>query len=120
MFIRGVAQIIKMKERPVIGFIEVVQLENFTVSAKIDTGADASSIDIGLAAKLRLGPVIQKTKVRSTNGKTRRPVILVALKIAGKEINGLFNLSDRHKLKHKVLIGKNILKEGFMIDPLKN
>lgn len=113
------AIILCMKERPIVGLIEPIQIQQTTVSAKIDTGADTSSIDIGLAAKLQLGPVIQRMRIKSSHGKTRRAVISIEFTLAGAPINGLFNLSDRHRLKHKVLIGKNILKQGFIIDPLK-
>ena len=108
-----------MSERPVIGLIEQIELENTTIAAKIDTGADVSSIDIGLAADLQLGPVVQKTHVKSSHGKTRRAVISLTFTLAGKQVTGFFNLADRHKLKYKFLIGKNILQEGFLIDPLK-
>tara|TARA_Y100000310_G_C20545930_1_gene745567 strand:- start:141 stop:470 length:330 start_codon:yes stop_codon:yes gene_type:complete len=108
-----------MSERPIVGLIEQIQLENTTVAAKIDTGADVSSIDIGLAADLQVGPVVQKTRVKSSHGNTRRAVISLTFTLAGKEVTGFFNLADRHKLKYKLLIGKNILQEGFMIDPLK-
>ena len=108
-----------MENRPTVGFIEEIHIENKPVSAKIDTGADTSSIDIGLAADLQLGPVVQKTRVKSSHGKTRRAVISITFTLAGKQVTGFFNLADRHKLKHKVLIGKNILQEGFIIDPLK-
>jgi len=108
-----------MEERPVIGFIEQIVLEDQTIPSKIDTGADTSSIDISLAAELQLGPVVQKTKITSSHGKTRRAVISLTFDLAGKQVTGFFNLADRHNLKYKVLIGKNILKEGFIIDPRK-
>lgn len=108
-----------MKERPVVGFVESLSIHDKIISAKIDTGADTSSIDIGLAAELQLGPVIQKSRIKSSHGRTRRAVIALTFTLAGATVHGLFNLSDRHKLRHKVLVGKNILKQGFIVDPLK-
>jgi len=108
-----------MVERTILGFIEKIRIQDKIVSAKVDTGADGSSIDIGLAAELRLGPVIRKSYIASSHGETRRPVISAEFILAGKKTTALFNISDRHKLKYKILIGKNILKEGFIIDPLK-
>jgi len=108
-----------MEERPIVGFIEDVFIQDKKIPAKIDTGADGSSIDIGLAAELQLGPVVQKSRVFSSHGKTRRAVISVTVIIAGKQITSLFNIADRHKLRYKLLIGKNILQDGFIIDPLK-
>lgn len=108
-----------MVERPVVGYIEDIKIRGKTIPAKIDTGADVSSIDIGLAAELRLGPIIKKSRIRSPHGKTRRAVISVDFSIVGKETKGSFSLSDRHRLKYKVLIGKNILSQGFIVDSLK-
>ena len=108
-----------MPKRTTVGFIEPIQLMDHEIPAKIDTGADVSSIDIGLAAKLQLGPIVQRSRIKSAHGRTRRPVISVDFIMAGKKVTGLFNLSDRHRLKYKILIGKNILKEDFIIDPLK-
>ncbi len=31
-----------------------------------------------------------------------------------------FSIADRAHMKYKVLIGKNILKKGFLIDPSKD
>ena len=36
-----------------------------------------------------------------------------------KEIKTDFTLADRSNMKYSVLIGQNILKQGFLIDPSK-
>ena len=108
-----------MANQSVVGFIETIRIDGKEFSAKIDKVAYVSSIDIGLAADLQLGPIVQKTRITSSHGKTRRAVIPLEFVIVGKKVTAHFNLADRHRLKYKILIGKNILKEGFIIDPLK-
>ncbi len=65
------------------------------VMAKIDTGATKSSIDIGLATKLKLGPVIKSKMVKSAHGNKLRPVIEAEILIAGKKMKTEFTLVDR-------------------------
>jgi len=90
------------------------------VTAKIDTGATRSSIDIKLASKLSLGPVIKSKMVRSAHGNKLRPVIEAELLLAGKKLKSEFTLADRTQMKYAILIGVNVLKHGFLIDPSIN
>ena len=107
----------------VIGLAEKVSIKydsgNKTVIAKIDTGATKSSIDTNLAAELRLGPVIKSKLVKSAHGSKLRPIIEAAIELAGKKIKSEFTLADRAHMKYRILIGQNILKDGFLIDPTK-
>ena len=109
--------------RVVIGLAEkvIVQYHNGkkSVIAKIDTGATKSSIDTNLAAELKLGPVIKSKLVKSAHGSKLRPVIEAAIELAGKKIKSEFTLADRAHMKYRILIGQNILKDGFLIDPTK-
>ena len=89
------------------------------VIAKIDTGATKSSIDTNLAAELRLGPVIKSKLVKSAHGSKLRPIIEATIELAGKKIKSEFTLADRTHMKYRILIGQNILKDGFLIDPTK-
>lgn len=89
------------------------------VIARIDTGATNSSIDEKLAKELDLGPELKHTKVKSTHGTRYRPVVIVDVLIAGQHKNSEFTIADRAHMKYKVLIGQNILKKGFLIDPSK-
>lgn len=89
------------------------------VIAKIDTGATKSSIDTSLAAELRLGPVIKSKLVKSAHGSKLRPIIEATIELAGKKIKSEFTLADRAHMKYRILIGQNILKDGFLIDPTK-
>ncbi len=87
--------------------------------AKVDTGATKSSMDSRLAARMHLGPVIKTKLVKSAHGNRLRPVIEAHIKIAGKKLKAEFTLADRIHMKYHVLIGQNILKHGFLIDPSK-
>lgn len=107
----------------VIGLAEKVHVHcNGTkknVISKIDTGATKSSIDTNLAAELKLGPVIKSKLVKSAHGSKLRPIIEATIELAGKKIKSEFTLADRAHMKYRILIGQNILKEGFLIDPTK-
>ncbi len=107
----------------VIGLAEKVAIEyqngKKNVIAKIDTGATKSSIDTNLAAELKLGPVIKSKLVKSAHGSKLRPIIEATIELAGKKIKSEFTLADRAHMKYRILIGQNILKYGFLIDPTK-
>ncbi len=113
-----------MAEEPtVIGLVEPVAIihgeERDEVKARIDTGATRSSIDLALASKLRLGPVIASKVIRSANGAKLRPMVEATVELHGKRITATFTLADREQMQYQVLIGQNILKRGFLIDPNK-
>jgi hypothetical protein len=111
------------KEQKIIGIIEEIIIfsknENLKVKAKIDTGATRSSIDLNIVEKLKLGPIIRTKLIRSVEGTSKRPVIEVKIKFAKKIITEEFTVANRSKMKFPVLIGLNILKKGFIIDPNK-
>jgi hypothetical protein len=103
----------------VLGCIETVNIKGRKFKARIDTGARTSSIDKFLAKRLSLGPVIKKTKITSSHGESLRPVIRTNIKIKDSSIKVSFNLADRSKMKYKVLIGRNVLRNRFLIDVSK-
>ena len=109
----------KWMEKSVIGMREKVKVCDKAVVARIDTGATISSMDSKLASQLELGPVVRTATVVSSHGKQVRPVVKIPLKIAGRKIRASFNITDRSHMKYKVLIGRNILKKGFLIDTTK-
>ncbi len=113
-----------MMKKDIIGLTAIVTLKGKTkkkrIKAKIDTGADKSSIDTRLASQLNLGPVIKTRKIWSAHGGMVRPVIKARIKINNKELTSDFTIADRAHMKYKVLIGKNILKKlNVLIDPNK-
>ena len=107
--------------RLIIGFVENVILENGKkCRAKIDTGADSSSIDKSLVEDAENRKVVSYKIIRSALGRHRRPTMMIRLHMQGIEFYEKFSVVDRSNLKYKVLIGKDILKkEGFLIDPNK-
>lgn len=109
--------------KTVIGLAEKVQIHHSKgskgVIAKVDTGATKSSIDTNLAAELKLGPVIKSKLVKSAHGSKLRPIIEATIELAGKKIKSEFTLADRAHMQYRILIGQNILKDGFLIDPTK-
>lgn len=113
-----------MKEKIFLGLTEDVVVFSAhgkqTVHARIDTGAVSSSIDAKLAAELKLGPIEKTKKVKSANGMKLRPVIRGSVQLAGRTFDNLFTLADRSHMKYRVLIGQDILRQGFLIDPNKD
>lgn len=107
------------KTRIVIGLIEDVTFANGkTYKAKIDTGADSSSIDEKILTSLGDVKFSDKKSVRSALGKSVRKTVFLEVDFHGIKFNERFTVSDRSQLRYKVLIGKDILKkEGFLIDP---
>lgn len=109
-----------MEDRLVIGFIEEVKLENGkTYLAKIDTGADSSSIDELLIEEIGEKEIVSHKIIRSALGRVRRPTMMINIEMKGIKFYEKFSISDRRNLKYKILIGKDILrKEGFLIDSI--
>ena len=107
-------------EKIIVGFTEKVRIKGKEVVARIDTGAKRNSICVELAAELKLGPIVNTHIIVSPNGKEVRPVIEAEVEISGKKIKSLFNITDRAHMKYRVLIGQEILKYGFLIDPSKS
>ena len=106
-------------ESTIVGFYEDVLIEGTLVRAKIDTGASKSSVDLKLAELLKLGPVIGRTTVVNTHGRAVRPIVRTEIEIAGRKLDASFNIALREHLRYPILIGKNILRKNFVIDPKK-
>ena len=110
--------------KTVIGLIEPIVLLGKNgvkkdIFAKIDTGASKSSLDSSLTFELHLGPIITSRIVKSAHGNRVRPILEAELVLASKRIKAEFTIADRAHMAYPVLIGQNILKQGFMIDPSK-
>lgn len=111
-------------EKRVIGVTEKViikgRFRNETVIARIDTGAENSSIDSILAARLNLGPVVKTRVVKNVHGKARRSVVEPTIILAGARIKAHMTIADRTEMKYGVLIGQSALRnKGFLVDPDK-
>lgn len=106
-------------DKIVVGLTERVVINGKEVNARIDTGAQKSSMCKELYSKLGLGPFVGKVRIKSVNNVEVRPTIEAEVEIQGKKVKTLFNVADRSKMKHQLLIGQDILKKGFLVDPAK-
>lgn len=108
----------------VVGVFETVKLRDAKgakteIPAKIDTGAFRSSINRELAESLGLmkdRAVLWHDYYWSSLGREKRPVISVTFWLAGRKIETTANVSDRSKMKEKLLIGRRDL-GTFMVRP---
>ncbi|MEA3354952.1 MAG: sugar-transfer associated ATP-grasp domain-containing protein [Patescibacteria group bacterium] len=104
------------------GVFEEVEVGNFlgekqTVKAKIDTGAFRSSIDRDLAKELGLldpENILWEIGYRSALGREERKVVGITFWLKGKKIKTSASVSDRSKLKRRMIIGRRDLL-GFAI-----
>ncbi len=87
------------------------------VTARVDTGATKSSIDIKLAEELGIGNAHRNVFIKSAHGSKHRGVVNVEIEIKGQHMSVECTLSERSHMKYGFLIGQNVLKKGFLIDP---
>lgn len=127
------------KNLPIIGAITLISIRGReNVPAKIDTGADSSSIWVsglridedgtlifklfGKKSPFYSGKVIKRKDfkvavVRSATGEEQiRYRTHLVVTIGGKKIKVLFNLSDRSRNNFPVLIGRRSLSGKFLVD----
>ncbi|NBG66823.1 ATP-dependent zinc protease family protein [Acidiluteibacter ferrifornacis] len=135
------------KEKVLIGRVEIVdfpKLELIGIEAKIDTGAYSTALhchkiwveeiegkevlhfDIldpdhpEYSEKIFTSIDFGQKKVKSSNGrKEKRYIIKTKIKLAGKTYLTDVSLTDRQKMKYPVLIGRKLLKNGYLIDVSK-
>jgi hypothetical protein len=134
-----------MKDLTLIGRVEKVdfpQLDFLSVPAKIDTGADASSIWAHVA-KLEgtrldvifFGPDSQYyngvvhsfqtgeyTITRISNSFGQREVrykLKLKIKVSGRIIIGSFSLANRSNKLYPILLGRSLLHKKFLVDVSK-
>lgn len=134
------------KARPkTIGWREWVSLPDLGVGeikAKVDTGADNSSLhafnierfsEDGVAmvrfeihprqrkkkpSVLCVAQVVGERKVKNPGGRTElRPTIKTTLIIAGRELEALVNLTTRDEMTFRMLLGRRTIRNDFVIDP---
>jgi hypothetical protein len=107
-------------KKQILGQVEIIEIKNKKILAKVDTGAEKSSIDLSLAKKLGLTNNLWGIKkIKSSNGEEYRPVVESKLKIKNKKIPIKLTVTKRKNLKYPMLIGKDVLKRNFFIDVSK-
>jgi hypothetical protein len=128
------SEMVRAEEKVTIGGVEDVILLPWKVRlpARIDTGAAKSSLDArelrthdetvefklpqkygGL--RLRL-PVIEWRHVRTPEGLERRPVVELEICLGSERFRTLVNLTDRSTVRYPLILGRNFLKENFLVD----
>lgn len=114
------------KARNVIGVVEEVVLRGpaseAKVLARIDTGAERTTIDTDLAKAAGLGPVLRRVRIRASAADKPevRDVMGATLVIADKVFEVHAAITDRKDMRYPVIIGMDILKKsGFRVDPGK-
>lgn len=109
--------------RKTIGAVEEVTIlglngERRKIMAKIDTGADSSSLDRDIARELGLLDVdnhLYVTHFESALGKHNRTVVGVRYLLARRKIQSRVSIADRSKVKYKMLIGKRDLTDFAVV-----
>jgi len=89
--------------------------EQVQVLAKVDTGADRSSIDTGLAEALGLDLESAETvTVTSATGEEERSLVGVNISLAGRTFPSTVSVNDRSSLSTDMILGQNDL-AGFLV-----
>ena len=133
-FLLVAPEMVSAEEKVTIGTVEDVLLLPWSVKlpARIDTGAAKSSLDARElkihedraefklprqygSLHLRL-PVIEWRHVRTPEGLERRPIVELEICLGSKRIRTLVNLADRSMVKYPLILGRNFLKEDFVVD----
>jgi hypothetical protein len=111
--------------KKIVGLVEEVWIEGrerVRAMALFDTGAKTTSVDVRLAARARLGPIVRTSKISSASNsaKVRRPVVEAKVVVAGRNFDALVNVQDREHMTFPVIIGRDIISGNFMVDTRKN
>ncbi|KAA3652733.1 MAG: ATP-dependent zinc protease [Bacteroidetes bacterium] len=132
------------RDKTIVGRVEKVdfpELGILDIEAKIDTGAYSTAIHshriwveekdgveylnfevLDPSDEKYVGLVIRtknffRKVVKSSNGrKEKRYIIKTVIQLGGKKRKTDVSLTDRGKMKYPVLIGRKVLKNGFLVD----
>ena len=131
LFTTGIAV---AEEKTVLGGVEDIVLLPWRVKlpARVDTGAAKSSLDAreikvqddmiefklpkkygGLQIRL---PIMGWRHIRTPEGLERRPVVEVEICLGAKRFRTLVNLTDRSMVKYPLILGRNALRENYLVD----
>jgi hypothetical protein len=122
------------EEKTVLGGVEDVILLPWRIRlpARVDTGAAKSSLDAREikvqdeiiefklpekygGVRIRL-PIMGWRHIRTPEGLERRPIVELEICLGSKRIRTLVNLTDRSMVKYPLLLGRNALRENFLVD----
>ncbi|MDH5927842.1 RimK/LysX family protein [Vibrio lentus] len=129
-----------LKSEPLfkVGHIEVVEVSGMTFPAKLDTGADVSSMNavnikrfkkdgqdmVSFTYQNNQGdkqdftkPVIDVMRIKAKKGEkvNIRPVVEMKVKLGDLEKEVRVNLQDRSRFEYSMILGKNFLKHGAVV-----
>ena len=111
------------------------------MKAKIDTGAATSSlhafdiVDAGDTVRFRIHPwqdsdedaravflpVHDRRVVRSSSGhEEERIVVRMPIRLVGVTVDAELTLSNRDSMGFRMLIGREVLRQGFVVDPARS
>jgi len=91
--------------------------KEYKIQAKMDTGAQRSSIDRALIEKLNLPLTGESIHIISASGSGHRPTANITVEIGGKKKSIVATVAERSHLTFPMLIGHNDMK-GFLIKPV--
>lgn len=133
-----------MSDKRIVGSIESIslpELELYDIDVKVDTGAENCAMHADIISvtvttvtfqfldgvhpsyngKIFTLPISRIGHVRSSNGrKKKRYFIKTVLEIFGKNYKTEISIADRSKMKYPMLLGKQFLKNKFLVDVSKN
>jgi len=112
--------------KKIIGLVEVVGIKGKKGTVKkralFDTGATRTCVDVRVAAKAGIGPIVSSVKVKNTSsplGYARRVVAKATIIVKGKKIKTGVNIEDREGMPYTVLVGRDVIHNNFLIDVSK-
>ncbi len=130
------------RDLEIVGWVENTILvgPGISIKAKLDTGAETSSLDAEIIKKFRkdgkrwvrfrisdrrtkqeyivVRERIRTIKVVQHDGNAQtRPVVLMKVCVAGRLLGTEVSLIDRSKFNYPLLLGRNTLKSFALIDP---
>lgn len=136
-------QIDMSQDKNIIGrwvYMDIPALNLYGARAKVDTGAYHSSLHCDFVQTTHkdgnsvvqvqmtdlndrpLGESVtlqqkQTSLIKSSNGSSQeRPIVMLDVTINGKQFTSEFSLSDRQDMKFPILLGRKLLRQGFMVD----
>lgn len=121
--------------------VDLPELDIFQVPAKVDTGADSSSIWatnikehnnklsfvlFDPSSPFYTGKTVQISdyylrSIKNSFGKSEfRYKVMLKIRVEGRKINMRFTLSNRENNKYPILVGRKSLKTKFLVDVAKS